>query len=189
MDTNSVGGCKEHDGYFGPSYNLLQFTSRGLHKLTALDVQTVSQIITAQLTSCACDHYSEDLSLSVGKMSFVMRWLQNPASYIKATKTAFCIGRDLSWAVKYGLSNAKPSFIARAFYVQFIVNMATPGQVFSEHCRIKNQLDATCYFIVLIGSTCFEHYYAHHQELATLLLITTLVVSFLVYCMLEVRCS
>ena len=35
------------------------------------------------------------------------------------------------------------------------------------------------YFIVLlIGSTCFAHYYAHHQELATIMLITTLVVSF-----------
>jgi len=30
------------------------------------------------------------------------------------------------------------------------------------------------YFIVLrIGSTCFGHYYAHHQELATMMLITT----------------
>jgi len=54
----------------------------------------------------------------------------------------------------------------------------------------KNQLDATCYFIVLlIGSTCFKHYCAHHQELATMMLITTLVVSFLVCCMLEVRCG
>jgi len=52
--------------------------------------------------------------------------------------------------------------------------------------RIKNQLDATCYFIVLlIGSTSFGHYYAHHQELTTMMLITTLVVSFLVCCMLE----
>ena len=34
------------------------------------------------------------------------------------------------------------------------------------------------YFIVLlIGSTCFRHYYARHQELATMILITTLVVS------------
>jgi len=47
--------------------------------------------------------------------------------------------------------------------------------------RIKNQLNATCYFIVLlIDSTCFGHYYTHHQELATVMLITTLVVSFLV---------
>jgi len=54
----------------------------------------------------------------------------------------------------------------------------------------KNQLDATCYFIVLlIGSTCFEHYYAHHQELETMMMFTTLVVSFLVCCMLEVRCG
>jgi len=45
----------------------------------------------------------------------------------------------------------------------------------------KNQLDATYYFIVLlIGSTCFGRYYVHHQELATVMLITTLVVSFLV---------
>jgi len=28
----------------------------------------------------------------------------------------------------------------------------------------KNQLDATYYFtVLLIGSTCFGHYYAHHQ--------------------------
>jgi len=54
----------------------------------------------------------------------------------------------------------------------------------------KNQLDATYYFIVLlVGSTCFGHYYAHHQELATIMLITTLVVSFLVWCRLEVRCG
>ena len=54
----------------------------------------------------------------------------------------------------------------------------------------KNQLDATCYFILLlIGSTCFKHYYAHHQELATMMLFTTLVVSFVVCCVLEVRCS
>ena len=31
---------------------------------------------------------------------------------------------------------------------------------------------------LIIGSTCFGHYYAHHQELATMMLITTLVVSF-----------
>ena len=37
----------------------------------------------------------------------------------------------------------------------------------------KNQLDATYYFIVFrIGSTCFGHYYAHHQELATIMLIS-----------------
>jgi len=50
-----------------------------------------------------------------------------------------------------------------------------------------NQLDVTYYFIVLlIGSTCFGHRYAHHQELATIMLITTLGVSFPVCCRLEV---
>jgi len=59
-----------------------------------------------------------------------------------------------------------------------------------DNWRIKKQLDATYHFIVLLtGSTCFGHYYAHHQELATMMLITTLVVSFLVCCMLEVRCG
>jgi len=54
----------------------------------------------------------------------------------------------------------------------------------------KNQLDATCYFIALfIGSTCFGLYCAHHQELETMMLITTLVVSFLVCYMLEFRCG
>jgi len=52
----------------------------------------------------------------------------------------------------------------------------------------KNQLDATYYFIVLlIGSIYFGHYCAHHQELATIMLITTLVVSFSGCCRLEVR--
>ena len=62
-----------------------------------------------------------------------------------------------------------------------------------HHCdnwRIKNQLDATYYFIVLlIGSTCFGHCYIHHQELATMMLITRLVVLFLVWCRLEIRCG
>jgi len=53
-----------------------------------------------------------------------------------------------------------------------------------------NQLDVTWYFIaLLVGSTCFKRYYAHHQEFATMMLITTLVVSFLVCCMLKVRCG
>jgi len=51
----------------------------------------------------------------------------------------------------------------------------------------KNKLDATYYFVVLLmGSTRFGHYYAHHQELA---LITILVVSFSVCCRLDVRCG
>ena len=50
----------------------------------------------------------------------------------------------------------------------------------SQLCyQIVRYFCRTLYFIVLvIGSTCFGHYYAHHQELATIRLITTLVVSF-----------
>ena len=37
----------------------------------------------------------------------------------------------------------------------------------------KNQLDATRWFIELINrSTCFGHYYAHLQELETIMLVT-----------------
>ena len=36
----------------------------------------------------------------------------------------------------------------------------------------------TYFLVLLLGSTCFEHNYAHHQELTTVMLITTLVVSF-----------
>jgi len=44
---------------------------------------------------------------------------------------------------------------------------------------MKNQLDATYYFFVLlIGSTCFGHNYVHYQELATVMLDTILVASF-----------
>ena len=43
--------------------------------------------------------------------------------------------------------------------------------------------------MLFIGSKCFGHYYAHHQDLATIILITTLVVSFLVCCRLQVRCG
>jgi len=65
-----------------------------------------------------------------------------------------------------------------------------PCKIISQNWRIRNQLDATYYFIVFsIGSTCFGHYYAQHQELANIMLITTLVVSFLVCCRLEVSCG
>ena len=61
---------------------------------------------------------------------------------------------------------------------------------FLKSLKNKNQLDATYYFIIcLIGSTSFMHYYDHHQELANMMLITTLAVPFLVCCRLEVRCG
>jgi len=40
-------------------------------------------------------------------------------------------------------------------------------------CREKGQLDATQWFIeLIIRSTCFGHYYAHHQELETMQMVT-----------------
>jgi len=43
---------------------------------------------------------------------------------------------------------------------------ALPGGArHTKKLKNKNPLDANYYFIVLlIGSTCFGHYYAHHQD-------------------------
>jgi len=47
-------------------------------------------------------------------------------------------------------------------------------RVFARILKNKIQLDATYYFIMLmLGSTCFGHHYAHHQELTTIELVTT----------------
>jgi len=62
--------------------------------------------------------------------------------------------------------------------------------MFFGPCTIVITEDATHYSTVpLRGSTCFGHYYAHHQEFTTMMLITTLVVSSLGCCRLEVRCG
>ena len=57
---------------------------------------------------------------------------------------------------------------------------------------LKNKNTTRChllYFILLvIDSACFGHYYALHQELATIMFSTTMVVSFLGCCRLDVRC-
>jgi len=38
--------------------------------------------------------------------------------------------------------------------------------------REENQLDATeCFFALIICSTCFGHFYAHYQELETILVL------------------
>ena len=67
------------------------------------------------------------------------------------------------------------------------LNLVVAKVEYESSEEYKNQLDVTCYFIVFfIGLTCFGHYYDHHQELATIMLITILVFPFLVFCMLEV---
>jgi len=42
-----------------------------------------------------------------------------------------------------------------------------------DEVKNKIQQEATYYFIMLmLGSTCFGHHYAHHQELTTIALVT-----------------
>ena len=59
------------------------------------------------------------------------------------------------------------------------IDVQSTGQTYGDYraisnpCRIcvekKNQLDATEWFIAhIICSTCFGHFYAHHQELETI---------------------
>jgi len=104
----------------------------------------------------------------------------------------FCIW----WEIYFHSHNFVPLFSVRFIGFESTLRLAYNYADFYvcctvHHCdnwRIKTQLDATYFFIVLlIGSTCFGHYYAHHQELTTIMLITTLVVSFLVCWRLEVR--
>jgi len=46
-----------------------------------------------------------------------------------------------------------------------------------ECVKKKNYLDATEWFIALIiCSTCFQHFYAHHQELETIYVLLPLMV-------------
>jgi len=96
---------------------------------------------------------------------------------VNSTKSNVCIGTQLY----YSNWHAMRTVTSNESDVYWTVH----------HCDnwwIKNRLDVICYFIViLVGSTCFGQYSAHHQELATMMFITTLVVSFLVCCMLEVR--
>jgi hypothetical protein len=51
------------------------------------------------------------------------------------------------------------------------------GTDISVYLKNGNQLDAAYFIVLLIDSTCFGHYYAHHQELTTMMF-TKLVVWF-----------
>ena len=56
------------------------------------------------------------------------------------------------------------------YFTSYILNMFRELLCLSSGV-CDHQLDATCYFILLlIYSTCFGHYYAHHQEFATMFL-------------------
>jgi len=86
--------------------------------------------------------------------------------------------------MKLWASQEDYSFSRRGYTALLIATITKlPSQCTTQTDTIqlknKNQPDANYYFIVLlIGSTCFSHYYVHHQELATIMFITTLVFSF-----------
>jgi len=72
-------------------------------------------------------------------------------------------------------SKRATQFFELPHIIVLIINL---GYLTQPSCFLKlknkNQLDATyCFIILMIGSTCFGHYYAHHQELTTVVLITT----------------
>jgi len=55
----------------------------------------------------------------------------------------------------------------------FTENLMSVCPCIVEDAKRKNQLDATQWFIeLMIRSTCFRHYYAHHQELETVQMFT-----------------
>jgi len=58
--------------------------------------------------------------------------------------------------------------------------------------KMKNKKPTRCHFLFYCTSyrlNMFRTLLAHHQQLATMMLFTILVVSFLVCCMLEVSCG
>jgi len=83
------------------------------------------------------------------------------------------------WASQEDYSFSKRGYTALLIATITKLRSQCTTQTSTIQLKNKNQLDATYYFIVLlIDSTCFGHYYAHHQEIAIIMLITTLVVSF-----------
>ena len=110
---------------------------------------------------------------------YTTMWYHTPKAAIFILRQCLALGHDRQFL--------------HHFHSLFTNKSAFNNEQTGHHAiKMKNnhQQNATYYFIVLlIGSTCFGHYDAHHQELATIMLITTLVVSFLVCCRLDVRCG
>jgi len=99
---------------------------------------------------------------------------------------------------KYNVDSAWPAFpqnMQRPSHTQhfcFMIIIST-ASLFLCFVRVslknKNQLDATsCFIILMITSTWFGHFFALHQVLTTVVLITTWAAQFLGCCWLEVRC-
>jgi len=111
-----------------------------------------------------------------------MNWkIQNKP--IRHFSILFLFHLSYGWNVNHSPGKKRNDWVTR-FVLKPCLEQCSLSDVYwtVHHCdswRIKNQLDTTWYIIViLISSTYFGHYYAHHQELANVMLITTLVVSF-----------
>jgi len=67
-------------------------------------------------------------------------------------------------------------FIHKTVEVVFMLYDVKKGKGVNFFLLLKNkiQLDATyCFIMLMLGSTCFGHHYAHHQEVTTIALVTT----------------
>jgi len=83
------------------------------------------------------------------------------------------------------------NIVTRVLFTIPALFLSVPNTLEKSRKFLKNKilLDATCYFIMLVlGSTCFGHHYAHHQELTTIALVTTYAVWFWRCCWLGVKC-
>jgi len=118
-------------------------------------------------------------------IQFILPYVMRLIKYLSKAEVSLPVLTELQqYAFILHMVQATTSFCSPTLYA----SLKQSSNI--NNMKNKNQLDATYYFIVLlIGSTCFGHYYAHRQELTTIMLITTLVVSFLVCCRLEVRCG
>ena len=85
-------------------------------------------------------------------------------------KFAFlCVGSSIQNASMQFVSCIHVSFENSLFINKPLTNLGL--EIRTSKGR-RNQLDVThCFIELVICSTCFGHFYAHHQELATILLV------------------
>jgi hypothetical protein len=93
-----------------------------------------------------------------------------------------CVWNSFFLFLRRPLSEVYVQLSAFVSHLMFLLGSKMISLMFVGPCiivitEVKNQQDATYHFIVLlIVSKCFGHCYAHHQEIATIMLIITLVV-------------
>ena len=129
-------------------------------------------------------HVSDSLSVHHQQFKTV-----HTATGICQTDTAVCLLTGTRWSYELWMYERQICLLRVSHIQVFIPRKNCPCSFIVLLSCSKIQLDATYHFIMLmLGSTCFGHHYAHHQELTTIALVTTLAVWLSSCCWMEVKC-